>query len=161
MIDLLNSVEFIAAASGFHYGFRWHQELLERNEIAGDSRPNRSAADGLFRKTWPSQPDNWEMKPRNRDCKSANADCQAAFTIAARQTPIVTLHSRLQRGKRQLSRCTPDCSAANANCHAAATTGNRCPQSPCSAPKFVRQHIAIVMTAIARPVLSLDVSFMV
>src|SRR5438094_1656035 len=119
MIDLLNCVEFIAAASGFHYGLRWHQELLERNEIAGDSRPNRSAADGLFRKPWPSQPDNWEMKPRNRDCKSANADCRAAFTIAAWQTPIVRLHSRLQRGKRQLSRCTPDCSAANANCHAA------------------------------------------
>src|SRR2546430_16997877 len=106
MIDLLNSVEFIAAASGFHYGLRWHQELLERNEIAGDSRPNRSAADGLFRKTWPSQPDNWEMKPRNRDCKSANANCQTA-----------------------------------------ATTGNRRPQSPCSAPKFVRQHIAIVIAA--------------
>ena len=49
------------------------------------------AADGLFRKTWPSQPDNWEMKPRNRDCKSANADCQAAIPIAARQTPIVRL----------------------------------------------------------------------
>src|SRR5437870_12415106 len=119
MIDLLNSVEFIAAASGFHYGFRWHQELLERTEIAGDSRPNRSAADGLFRKTWPSQPDNWEMKPRNRDCKSANADCQAAIPIAAWQTPIVSLQSRLQRGKRQLSGCNSDCSAANANCQPA------------------------------------------
>ena len=133
MIDLLNSVEFIAAASGFHYGFRWHQELLERNEIAGDSRPNRSAADGLFRKTWPSQPDNWEMKPRNRDCKSANADSQAAITIAARQTRVVGMQSRLQRckrqlsgcqsrlqrGKRQLSACNPDCSAANANCQPA------------------------------------------
>src|SRR5438309_7588088 len=119
MIDLSNSLKFIAAAL--------HQELLERNEIAGDSRPNRSAADGLFRKTWPSQPDNWEMKPRNRDCKSANADCQAAFTIAARQTPIVTLHSRLQRGKRQLSRCTPDCGAANANCHAALPIAARQP----------------------------------
>src|SRR5439155_1810578 len=31
---------------------------------------------------------------------------------------------------------------------AAATTGNRCPQSPYSAPKFVRQHIAIVMQPI-------------
>src|SRR5438132_7054597 len=89
----------IAAA----FGIPWHQELLERNEIAGDPRPNRSAADGLFRKTWPSQPDNWEMQPRNRDCKSANADCQAAIPIAARQTPIVRLQSRLQRGKRQLS----------------------------------------------------------
>src|SRR5438132_11666971 len=85
MIDLLNSVEFIAAASGFHYGFRWHQELLERNEIAGNSRPNRSAADGLFRKTWPSQPDNWEMKPRNRDCKSANADCHQPEHRSAKQ----------------------------------------------------------------------------
>src|SRR5438270_13339443 len=146
MIDLLNSVEFIAAASGFHYGFRWHQELLERNEIAGDSRPNRSAADGLFRKTWPSQPENWEMKPRNRDCKSANADCQAAIPIAARQTPIVRLQSRLQRGKRQLSGCNPDCSAANANCQAAATTGNPQPQSPCSAPKFERRDIAMLVT---------------
>src|SRR5256884_2986462 len=111
MIGLLNSLKFIAAAL--------HQELLERNEIAGDSRPNRSAADGLFRKTWPSQPDNWEMKPRNRDCKSANGDCQAAIPIAARQTPIVRLQSRLQRGKRQLSDCNPDCSVANANCQAA------------------------------------------
>src|SRR5437773_1530675 len=117
MIDLLNSLKFIAAAL--------HQELLERNEIAGDSRPNRSAADGLFRKTRPSQPDNWEMKPRNRDCKSANADCQAAITIAARQTPIVGLHSRLQRGKRQLSGCIPDCSAANADCPAAITIAAR------------------------------------
>ena len=139
MIDLLNSLKFIAAAL--------HQELLERNEIAGDSRPNRSVADGLFRKTWPSQPDNWEMKPHNRDCKSANADCQAAIPIAARQTPIVRLQSRLQRGKGQLSGCNPDCSAANANCQAAATTGNRRPQSSCSAPKFVRQHIAIVIAA--------------
>src|SRR5436309_871222 len=106
MIDLLNSVEFIAAASGFHYGFRWHQELLERNEIAGDSRPNRSAADGLFRKTWPSQPDNWEMKPRNRDCSAANANCQPAFPIAAWQTPIVSLHSpsRLEKGERAFFR---------------------------------------------------------
>src|SRR5437773_10202256 len=48
------------------FGIPWHQELLERNEIAGDPRPNRSAADGLFRKTWPSQPDNWEMKPQSR-----------------------------------------------------------------------------------------------
>src|SRR2546426_1126368 len=111
---------------------------MERNEIAGDSRPNRSAADGLFGKTWPSQPDNWEMKARNRDCKPANADCQPAIPIAARQTPIVSLQSRLQRGKRQLSACNPDCSVANANCQPAATTGNRCPQSPCSAPKFVR-----------------------
>src|SRR5438309_2110040 len=111
----------IAAA----FGIPWHQELLERNEIAGDSRPNRSAADGLFRKTWPSQPDNWEMKPRNRDCKSANADCQTAITIAALQTPIVGQQSRLQRCKRQLSGCNHDCSAANANCQAAATTGNR------------------------------------
>src|SRR5207249_744391 len=161
MIDLLNSVEFIAAASGFHYGFRWHQELLERNEIAGDSRPNRSAADGLFRKTWPSQPDNWEMKPRNRDCKSANADSQAAITIAARQTRVVGMQSRLQRCKRQLSGCqsqlhrskrrlsgcNPDCSATNANCRAAATTGNRRLQSPCSAPKFVRRDIATVIPA--------------
>src|SRR5437879_10347763 len=122
MIYLLNAVEFIAAASGFHYGFRWHQELLERNEIAGDSRPNRSAADGLFRKTWPSQLDNWEMKPRNRDCKSANADRQAAITIAARQTPVVRLQSRLQRGTRQVSACNPDCSAANANCEPAPPT---------------------------------------
>jgi len=83
MIDLLNSLKFIAAAL--------HQELLERNEIAGDSRPNRSAADGLFRKTWPSQPDNWEMKARNRDCKPANANCQPAIPIAAWQTPIVSL----------------------------------------------------------------------
>ena len=147
---------------------------MERNEIAGDSRPNRSAADGLFRKTWPSQPDNWEMKPRNRDCKSANADSQAAITIAARQTRVVGMQSRLQRckrqlsgcqsrlqrGKRQLSACNPDCSAANADCQAAITiaarqtpivslqlTGNRRPQSPCSAPKFVRRHIAIVIPA--------------
>ena len=153
MIDLLNSLKFIAAAL--------HQELLERNEIAGDSRPNRSAADGLFRKTWPSQPDNWEMKPRNRDCKSANADSQAAITIAAlqtpivglpipiaaRQTPIVSLQSRLQRSKRRLSGCNPDCSATNANCRAAATTGNRRLQSPCSAPKFVRRDIATVIPA--------------
>src|SRR5207244_8569854 len=97
MIDLLNSLKFIAAAL--------HQELLERNEIAGDSRPNRSVADGLFRKTWPSQPDNWEMKPHNRDCKSANANCQAAITIASLQTPIVRLQSRLQVCKRQLSDC--------------------------------------------------------
>src|SRR5438132_927200 len=139
MIDLLNSLKFIAAAL--------HQELLERNEIAGDSRPNRSAADGLFRKTWPSQPDNWEMKPRNRDCKSANADCQPAIAIAARQTPIVSMQSRLQRSKRRLSGCNPDCSATNANCRAAATTGNRRLQSPCSAPKFVRRDIATVIPA--------------
>src|SRR5438094_207882 len=139
MIDLLNSLKFIAAAL--------HQELLERNEIAGDSRPNRSAADGLFRKTWPSQPDNWEMKPRNRDCKSANADSQAAITIAARQTRIVGMQSRLQRSKRRLSGCNPDCSATNANCRAAATTGNRRLQSPCSAPKFVRRDIATVIPA--------------
>src|SRR5947208_923088 len=101
----------------------------------------------------------------------ANANCQPAIPIAARQTPVVRLQSRLQRGKRQLSGCNPDCSAANAscqaaipiaaqqtpivrlqsrlhaanaNCQAAATTGNRRPQSPCSAPKFVRRHIAIV-----------------
>src|SRR5439155_1536092 len=139
MIDLLNSLKFIAAAL--------HQELLERNEIAGDSRPNRSAADGLFRKTWPSQPDNWEMKPRNRDCKSANADSQAAITIAARQTRVVGLQSRLHRSKRRLSGCNPDCSATNANCRAAATTGNRRLQSPCSAPKFVRRDIATVIPA--------------
>src|SRR2546429_9685480 len=116
MIGLLNSLKFIAAAL--------HQELLERNEIAGDSRPNRSAADGLFRKTWPSQPDNWEMKP-------------PAIAIASLQTPIVRLQSRLQRGKRQLSGCIHDCSAANANCHAAATTGDRQPPNPYSATRFV------------------------
>src|SRR5438093_1118965 len=77
----------------------------------------------------------------------ANANCQAAIPIAAQQTPIVRLQSRLQRGKRQLSGCNPDCSATNANCQAAATTGNRRPQSPCSAPKFVRQHLAIVIPA--------------
>src|SRR5207244_7740755 len=79
------------------------------------------------------------------DCNAANVNCQPAIPIAARQTPIVSLQSRLQLGKRQLSACNPDCSSANANCQPAATTGNRCPQSPCSAPKFVRQHIAIVM----------------
>ncbi|PYS04431.1 MAG: hypothetical protein DMG16_02745, partial [Acidobacteria bacterium] len=50
---------------------------------------------------------------------AANANCQAAIPIAARQTPIVRLQSRLQRGKRQLSDCNPDCSVANANCQAA------------------------------------------
>src|SRR5438046_7349655 len=86
-----------------------------------------------------------QLSACNPDCSVANANCQPAIPIAARQTPIVSLQSRLQRGKRQLSACNPDCSAANANCQPAATTGNRCPQSPCSAPKFVTQYFAILM----------------
>ena len=39
MIDSWNYLEFTAGASVIPLGSRWHQELLERNEIAGDSRP--------------------------------------------------------------------------------------------------------------------------
>src|SRR5437667_2442996 len=65
MIDSWNYLEFTAGASVIPLPFRWHQELLERNEIAGDSRPKDRRLRGCSGKTWPSQPDNWEMK-RNR-----------------------------------------------------------------------------------------------